>query len=222
MPDRSSEASRAKSSGRAFQPPLTERERRSCAETFTRARPRLLATALRLSGDLDEASDLVQETWLRALENRGRLSADGQIEPWLGLVLRRIFIDRYRSRVRSSCRVDQNWLEEFPAPEADADPESLRFTVDDLARARECLPATLQRPFDLYSEGVSYAEIGRRLGLPSATVGTRLHRAKKRLRVSLQTNEVTALEAGPESTAEIVPISAARRRSTGTSLRRAA
>jgi hypothetical protein len=41
---------------------------------------------------------------------------------------------------------------------------------------------TLGVTFQLFAAGASYAEIGRRQGISPATVGTRLHRARRRLR----------------------------------------
>jgi DNA-directed RNA polymerase specialized sigma24 family protein len=61
---------------------------------------RLASLARRLCGDVDEADDLVQETFIRALGARRQLRSSGSVLPWMIGILRRLFLDSRRGAQR--------------------------------------------------------------------------------------------------------------------------
>src|SRR5207249_4859854 len=62
--------------------------------------PSLRAFAISLSGSVDRADDLVQETLLRALANIGSFQAGTNMSAWLFTILRNLFRSEYRKRRR--------------------------------------------------------------------------------------------------------------------------
>src|SRR4051812_43307705 len=62
--------------------------------------PSLRAFGISLSGDVDRADDLVQETLLRALANIDRFERGTNLHAWLFTILRNLFHSEYRKRRR--------------------------------------------------------------------------------------------------------------------------
>lgn len=140
------------------------------------------ALARRLVHDQATADDLVQETWLAALEQRWRGS--GPSRAWLATVLRNAAHRRARGDASRGRRERQS-----------AGDEALPSTGELLARVeqqRTLVDAVraLEDPYGRtvllrYHEGLSSAEIARREGVPQATVRSRLKRALEQLRTRL-------------------------------------
>jgi len=144
--------------------------------------------ALRLTGDRDDASDVVQEAYLRACRGICRFRGDAQFSTWLyritancasNLLTRR---SRHRSEALSE---DEPVADHRPG----ADPESQVRSQDD----RACLSAALGRlPIrlrqvivlrDIYD--LPHQAIAAELGISEAAAKVRLHRARRRLRDEL-------------------------------------
>ncbi len=145
----------------------------------------LHATALRLCGNATDARDLVQDTLERGLRSLERFKPGTDGRAWLLTILHHIFIDRCRSRTRER-RADvsaEEVEERVAAPEAEAQPAWAAISPEQLREALEKIPEEFRLVYQLHAlEGRSYIEISERLGIPKATVGTRLIRARRRLK----------------------------------------
>ncbi|MCI0440150.1 MAG: RNA polymerase sigma factor [Chloroflexi bacterium] len=137
---------------------------------------RLRRYAMSLARDSDAADDLVQETLIRASAHvalLGHLNGYQQ-RAWLFRALKNLFIDEQRSRKRREALVEQLGAQtEFVGePPALSSPGLLDHVPE---RDRELLEMR-------YVEGMTSREISEDLGIPAATVRSRLHLAIKRLR----------------------------------------
>jgi RNA polymerase sigma-70 factor (ECF subfamily) len=145
----------------------------------------LHATALRLCGNPTDARDLVQDTFERGLRNLARYRPGTDGRAWLLTILHHLFIDRCRSRTRER-RADvsaEDVEERIAAPEVEAAPAWASISPEQLREALEKIPEEFRSVYRMHSlEGRSYIEISERLGIPKATVGTRLIRARRRLK----------------------------------------
>lgn len=143
----------------------------------------LFTVAFRLTGNSDDAEDLVQEVLLRV--RRGLESyRPGSMEGWLSRITTNAFLDEVRRRKRR------------PADALPDDPERVlpRAPSPDEALAAASLPdhvqqALLRLPDDYRVAvvmcdvgGLSYAEIGAALEVPVGTVRSRIHRGRAMLR----------------------------------------
>jgi RNA polymerase sigma-70 factor, ECF subfamily len=146
-------------------------------------RPLLLATARRLTGSDHDAHDLVQDTLERALRRFAQLPAGGNPRGWVFTILHNAFIDRCRSdRGQRATQVEQI-AERLAAPDAEAPAAWEQVTPEQVKEAVARLPEEFRAVYDLHAEErKSYEEISRALGIPKATVGTRLMRARRRLK----------------------------------------
>lgn len=142
----------------------------------------LRALALSLVRDVHAADDLVQETWLRALD-RPPARADSH-EGWMATVLRNLARDRARRTSRRAVR-ETAVASRGHAPgaaELVARADAHRALLDEVVRLPEPFrEAVLLRFF----ESLSPQEIAARTGVPAATARSRVHRGLTQLRVAL-------------------------------------
>lgn len=142
----------------------------------------LRALARGLLADEADADDLVQETWLRALQSGP--SRPEAWPAWLRTVTRNLAFKRLRGRARLRAR-----------EEVASRPEALPSALDQIARDESLsgvVAAVLELPEHYrevvmlrFLEGLAPRHIAARLGQPVGTVRMRLHRALKQLREKL-------------------------------------
>jgi RNA polymerase sigma-70 factor (ECF subfamily) len=153
-------------------------------------REALYLHALSLTRNADEAEDLVQETTLRALRSFESFRADGPIRAWLLTILRNLFINAYRTKVRAPRSISLDSLEN-PDPLVPVEPGPERQVLSRLENeALGCavnnLPTDYREVLILSDmRGLTYQEISERLELPIGTVRSRLSRARNRVRRAL-------------------------------------
>lgn len=164
----------------------------------------LMACAFRLTRDAHEAADLVQDTFERAMKSERTLRASGRSVPrekvrgWLAVILRNLFIDLRRSGRRSRlCEpLNDDLLVAAEAPDDEPAPSWTRVGPEAVGACLPRLSVELRAAFELGVAGLPYAEIASRLGIPVATVCTRMYRARQRLRVLLTKELAAASPAG--------------------------
>lgn len=147
--------------------------------------PVLRATALRLCGNATDAHDLLQDTFERGLRNLARFQPGTDGRAWLLTILHHLFIDKCRARTREA-RSDtpaEELEERIAAPEAEPQPSWASISTEQLRAALEKVPEDFRVVYRMHAlENRSYQEIAETLGIPKATVGTRLIRARRKLR----------------------------------------
>jgi len=167
--------------------------------------PNLMRVALGLTRNAAEASDLVQDALERALREWTRFTPGTNARAWVTAIMSRLFIDGWRRRRRRPALValDDLDLAGPPPPDGPSEPAPWEGISDaDLERAVAELPEPLRHVFQLnVVHHLSYGDIGAALGIPVNTVGTRLMRARRRLRVMLEaraaSTQVSYLVPGP-------------------------
>jgi RNA polymerase sigma-70 factor, ECF subfamily len=143
-------------------------------------RSALYKYAYRLAGNRDTAEDLVQDSLLRAWRSFDRLENPAAVLGWLKTIVRRENARRFE---RIQPRESELPVEDICAARKTYDTSAEAFV---LRRAIRALPAEYREPLILQVlHGFSQQEIAERLGLTSAGVGTRLFRARQKLRAAL-------------------------------------
>jgi RNA polymerase sigma-70 factor (ECF subfamily) len=162
------------------------------AEAVRAHEPALTAIARRLCGNAHDADDLLHDTYERALRGWDRYTDRGNLRGWLISILHHLFVDRCRKAKRTP-GTDAIDPVEVPAPEIAAPPAWSTVTPTQLATALAELGDEFRAVYELHAAGKSYDEIARELAIPKATVGTRLLRARQKLKATL----VRASEGAP-------------------------
>lgn len=147
------------------------------ADLYDEYERKLHAHALKLEGDPYLADDLVQETFIRSMGHLQLLDQlnGHQRRAWLYQTLKNLYLDRRSARQREQALVARLALETeiVAAP----DDHELGFDLFDLVPQSD--RALLEKRYRL---GLTSREIAAELGVPAATVRSRLHLAVKKLR----------------------------------------
>ncbi|MBK7857746.1 MAG: RNA polymerase sigma factor [Archangiaceae bacterium] len=146
----------------------------------------LRGLARRLCRDATEAEDLVQDTLERALSSISTFTPGTNARAWLVSILHHLFIDRCRRRSREGAAVQLELVEnhlEHPVPELE--PRWAKLDRTDVEQALGRLDAPFRDVYRLHVDGASYEQISKTLGVPRTTVGTRLLRARHKLKALL-------------------------------------
>ena len=166
---------------------------------------RLVRFCYRLTRDSHAAEEVAQEAFTRAFGSMDRLRGERRFYPWLTVIARRLVIDRARDRGRVEVHAH---LEAEPSRAAE-DIAVQRIDVDHVATAFGRLSERHQDVLRLRDwEGLSYDAIAERLGVPSTTVPSLLHRA----RTSLRREYLTATRSRVAAWLHLAPLIAAARR----------
>lgn len=163
----------------------------------------LYSYAFVLSRNHAEAEDLVQETYVRAIQAMDRLRADSNLKAWLFTILRNIWLNQLRRRRTSAQLVDidgEENLANVPV-EPSKDPYAFyvsRAETEQVRRAIQNLPADFREIILLREyEELSYQEIAGILHCPIGTVMSRLGRARSKLKSLLaETLQISPLVKG--------------------------
>jgi RNA polymerase sigma-70 factor (ECF subfamily) len=160
----------------------------------------LYSYALVLTRNQTEAEDLVQETYMRAMQAMRRLRADSNIKGWLFTILRNIWFNQLRKRRNGPQMIEMEGEESVAnsivEPSRNSydlyvnkwEAEQVRAAIQELSvEFREII---LLREY----EDLSYREIANVLHCPIGTVMSRLGRARANLRTLLT---VTLKRSGP-------------------------
>jgi RNA polymerase sigma-70 factor (ECF subfamily) len=177
-------------------------ERRANAESFEAQAMPLFASLYNfahwLTQNREEAEDLVQETYLKALKGFGSFQQGTNFRAWMYRILRNTFLTS-RTGLSTQMTVPLD-LEENAAvlPVTSDTPESVLLAHADQQAVQDAI-ARLSLPYrevillcDM--EEMSYQEIAETLGVPMGTVMSRLSRARKSMRELLATKVQGASE----------------------------
>lgn len=155
-----------------------------------------------LAHNREEAEDLVQETYLKALRGYASFRPGTNFRAWMFRILKNTFLSTHaRLERRVTVAMD---LEE-DAPELPVEYETpatilmMRCDSQSVQRAIDRLPVQAREVLLLRdAEEMSYQEIADILSIPNGTVMSRLSRARKAVRASLGSGLNTPLPAGAE------------------------
>lgn len=145
---------------------------------------RLYNFACWLTQDRQEAEDLVQETYAKALRGFPSFQAGTNFRAWIFKILRNTFLTS-RTGLKATA-TEQLDLEEVNMPVVTETPESILLQRSDwqiMHQALERLPVAAREILLLCdAEEMTYQEISGLLGIPMGTVMSRLSRARAALR----------------------------------------
>jgi RNA polymerase sigma-70 factor (ECF subfamily) len=177
MPDEATLIARARDGDRSA---FDELVRSTYADTYT--------LAYRLTGNEDDANDVVQEAYLRAYRAMKKFRGDAQFSTWLYRITANAatsFLSSRSKRRHEELTDDAPYADERPAidPQAQADNAALRHELQESLRE---LPPKLRAVVvlrDIYD--LPHEDIARELGISQSAAKVRLHRARKKLREDL-------------------------------------
>jgi RNA polymerase sigma-70 factor (ECF subfamily) len=161
-------------------------------------RPRLLAVALRMMRDRDDAEDVVQDAMMKVCRHLGRFEGRAALSTWLHRIVVNTALDRLRGEASRPGHTARQGAPE-PRPERevadDETPEAQLSRAEVAGAVRGAMSALSPAHRQVLAlrelDGESYRSIAAAARCPVGTVMSRLHHARKRLTEALE-------QAGPE------------------------
>jgi RNA polymerase sigma-70 factor, ECF subfamily len=168
--------------GIATQPKLTNTPAagtsQSIREDILATIPNLRAFAISLSGNADNADDLVQETLVRALAHIDSFEPGTNLPAWLFTILRNLFRSEYRKRKREVEDSDGRFAATLKTRPA----QSSRIEFEEFQHALSKIPADQREALILVgASGFSYEETAEICGCAVGTIKSRVNRARTKL-----------------------------------------
>ncbi len=147
--------------------------------------------AYTLTSNYEDAQDLVQETYLKALTNREKFAANTNLKAWTFTIMKNTFINNYRQNVRNNTILDKtddlyylNLSKESGEglPDSDYSLKEIKSTINKVSPDQ-------RKPFEMYNNGYKYKEIAEALNLSIGTVKSRIFFTRKKLMAALKENK---------------------------------
>ena len=153
----------------------------------------LFRVAYRLTGNAEDAEDVVQDTWLKAHAQLGRFEARANVRTWLTRIAINCAIDHLRVTRRREPSYDpaafeqestSSWLE---TTDAEPDRQVLAGEIGERVDQTLLRLTALERAAFMlrHIEGMSINEIGSALGLNTSATKHSIFRAVRKMRVAL-------------------------------------
>jgi RNA polymerase sigma-70 factor (ECF subfamily) len=131
-----------------------------------------------LSGNIDRAHDLVQDTLLRAMANIDSFTAGTNMSAWLFTILRNLFRSEYRKRRREVEDADGRHVDSLKSPPQ----QHSQLEFEEFRRAlAKLLPDQREALILVGASGFSHEEAAAICEAPVGTIKSRVNRARARL-----------------------------------------
>ncbi len=143
--------------------------------------------ALSLTSNREEAKDLLQETYLKALTYRDKFVEFTNLKAWAYTIMKNTFINNYRKSMRENTTVDSTKDLFFlnNAKESQLVRPDSEFGYKEINKAIDTLEDEFKIPFRMHTEGYKYKEIADALALKIGTVKSRIFFTRKKLMEAL-------------------------------------
>jgi len=139
--------------------------------------------AYTLTSNYEDAQDLVQETYLKALTNRDKFTDDTNLKAWAFTIMKNTFINNYRQSVRNNTMLDKTDDLYFIniSNESNIGLPDSAMTVKEIQNEIKSIDPDQRKAFEMYNNGYKYKEIADHLNLSIGTVKSRIFFTRKKL-----------------------------------------
>ena len=144
--------------------------------------------ALSLTQSNDDADDLLQETYLKALLNKEKYTEESNIKAWMYTIMKNTFINGYRRAKRASTfndTTDNNYFINQSSDKVQETTDSL-LSEKEINKRIDQLDEDLKRPFKMHTNGFKYKEIAEKMDIPIGTVKSRIFFSRQKLASELK------------------------------------
>lgn len=149
---------------------------------FNNLQHKLLPFAYRLTNNLEDAKDLIQETAMRAYNNKDKFEVGTNFKAWVTTIMRNTFINIYRKKKNRNTTSEPTdsyvFINENHAVDNSAHTNMALLELDGIMKGLDFI---YRKPFLLFYEGYKYEEIAETMDLPIGTVKSRIFFARQKL-----------------------------------------
>ncbi len=144
--------------------------------------------AYSLTSNHDDANDLLQDTFLKALLYKDKFEDDTNLKAWLYTIMRNTFINNYRRKVKSNSLIFQSediqYLHNMVSNRADN--ADMKLSVKEIIHNIGKIEENQRIPFEMFIDGYKYKEISDQMDISIGTVKSRIFFTRKKLMNSLK------------------------------------
>jgi RNA polymerase sigma factor (sigma-70 family) len=142
----------------------------------------LQSFAMSFTRNVEDARDLTQETMLKAITYRTYYAPQTNFKAWVFTIMRNIFINQYRRKVKSGTIFDNSEDLHLLVNNSDSSySTSNSIVASELNEKIGNLEYEYKEPFMMHFNGFKYKEIAAKLGIPIGTVKSRIFIARQKL-----------------------------------------
>jgi RNA polymerase sigma factor (sigma-70 family) len=144
--------------------------------------------AIAFTKNFDDANDLVQDTYVKAIRYANLYTEGTNLQAWLYTILKNTYFNNYRSSTARSkiITVTEDYQSHQLLKSSTTNTGIGTMINEDITKALRTLPDDYSVPFLRYFEGYKYLEIAEEMQIPVGTVKTRIHMARKMLKAKLK------------------------------------
>ncbi|MEQ9188034.1 MAG: RNA polymerase sigma factor [Cryomorphaceae bacterium] len=139
--------------------------------------------AYSLTHNEEDAQDLVQDTFMKAIAYKDKFREATNLKAWMYTIMKNTFINNYRRQVKSRTIIDQSedlYYLSNASDSKDKHPGSM-YDHSEIRKSVNALQDEYRIPFNMHTEGYKYKEIADYLQLPIGTVKSRIFLARQKL-----------------------------------------
>ncbi len=173
-----------------------QHDKEAFEQLFRNHKKDLLRFCMQWTGNnLSDASDIMQETFIKVYLNLGKYNPAYTFSQWIHTIARNSFIDYTRKRKEGHLSIDsQDWAGPRLNPPANtANPEERMMqdqTGKELDKAFERMSPRYKKMITMrFIQEHSYEEIAEKLDMPLGTVKTQIHRAREQFYKIISKND---------------------------------
>ena len=156
---------------------------------------RLRQYAFSLTHNQEDAEDLVQDTYLKVLQNTDRFAEATNLKAWVCTIMRNTFINGYRRKQKSKVVTDdsEDNLLYTSTASVSSDAADLPLYVSEITSAISSMKDNQRDAFEMFVDGFKYQEIADELQISIGTVKSRIFFARQKLMSNLTGYSVAEL-----------------------------
>ena len=144
--------------------------------------------ALSLTSNPEDANDLIQETYVKAITYSNKFEENTNLKAWTFTIMKNTFINNYRRTIKANTTFDNTddlYYLNLNKETTFETPDSV-YTVKEIQKTINELDDDFKMPFLMHTQGYKYKEIADTLNLKIGTVKSRIFFTRKKLMEKLK------------------------------------
>lgn len=144
--------------------------------------------AYSLTANHEDANDLIQDTYLKAIVHKDKFDPATNLKAWIYTIMKNTFINKYRKDIKVNTIIDSTKDLYYLNNSGQSDivmPDS-KYNHAELVKVIDNLEDEHRIPFQMHFQGYKYKEIAETLNLSIGTVKSRIFFSRKKLMEKLR------------------------------------
>jgi RNA polymerase sigma factor (sigma-70 family) len=142
--------------------------------------------AYSLTANREDAKDLLQETFLKALTYKDKFEDNTNLKAWTFTIMKNTFINNYRKNIKQNTTFDTSDNQYLMNSKPDQVNPEAEFSHSEISKKVDLLDDEFRIPFQMHNSGFQYKEIAEMLNLKIGTVKSRIFFSRQKLMSTLK------------------------------------